>query len=66
MARRFVCWATPEQVFNAVWKTPFGDMTAVGVYVQRLRRKIEEDPANPKYIKTIFGLGYQFSMESNE
>lgn len=58
--------ATPEQVFNAVWKTPFGDMTAVGVYVQRLRRKIEEDPANPKYIKTIFGLGYQFSMESNE
>ena len=58
--------APPEQVFNAVWKTPFGDMTAVGVYVQRLRRKIEEDPANPKYIKTIFGLGYQFSMESNE
>lgn len=58
--------ARPEQVFNAVWKTPFGDMTAVGVYVQRLRRKIEEDPANPKYIKTIFGLGYQFSMESNE
>lgn len=41
-------------------------MTAVGVYVQRLRRKIEEDPANPKYIKTIFGLGYQFSMENNE
>lgn len=58
--------ATPEQVFNAVWKTPFGDMTAVGVYVQRLRRKIEEDPANPKYIKTVFGLGYQFSMENNE
>ncbi|MDO5774287.1 MAG: response regulator transcription factor [Spirochaetales bacterium] len=58
--------ATPEQVFNAVWKTPFGDMTAVGVYVQRLRRKIEEDPAKPKYIKTVFGLGYQFSMESNE
>lgn len=47
-------------------ENPFGDMTAVGVYVQRLRRKIEEDPANPKYIKTIFGLGYQFSMESNE
>lgn len=57
---------TPEQVFNAVWKTPFGDMTAVGVYVQRLRRKIEKDPANPKYIKTVFGMGYQFSMESNE
>ena len=58
--------ATPEQVFNAVWKTQFGDMTAVGVYIQRLRRKIEDDPANPKYIKTVFGMGYQFNLESNE
>lgn len=58
--------ATPEQVFYAVWKTQFGDMTAVGVYIQRLRRKIEDDPANPKYIRTVFGMGYQFNLENNE
>ncbi len=54
---------TPEQVFNTVWKSAYGDMTAVGVYVQRLRRKIEEDPASPKFIKTMFGKGYKFNLD---
>ncbi|MGN0729087.1 response regulator transcription factor [Treponema sp.] len=56
--------ASPEQIFSAVWKNQFGDMTAVGVYVQRLRKKIEDNPANPKYIKTVFGMGYQLCMDS--
>ena len=52
---------TPEQIYNAVWKTQFGDMTAVGVYIQRLRKKIEDDPSMPKHIVTMFGMGYKFN-----
>ncbi len=51
---------TPEEIYSHVWKTCFGDMTAVAVYVQRLRKKIESDPSSPEYIKTEFGRGYQF------
>ena len=50
----------PEKIYNEVWKAQYGDITAVAVYVQRLRKKIEEDPSSPKYIKTIFGMGYKF------
>ncbi|MBE6354162.1 response regulator transcription factor [Treponema sp.] len=50
----------PESIYNHVWKNSYGDLTAVAVYIQRLRKKIEEDPANPKYINTMFGMGYRF------
>ena len=53
--------STPEQIYNAVWKTQFGDMTAVGVYIQRLRKKIEDNPSMPKHIVTMFGMGYKFN-----
>lgn len=52
---------SPAQIYENVWKTKFGDITAVAVYIQRLRKKIENDPANPVFIKTIFGQGYSFS-----
>ena len=54
---------SPEQIFNDVWKVQYGDITAVAVYVQRLRKKLEADPANAKYIKTEFGKGYIFNKE---
>jgi DNA-binding response OmpR family regulator len=50
----------PEKIYGDVWKLQYGDITAVAVYVQRLRKKIEKDPANPVYLKTVFGLGYRF------
>ena len=51
---------SPETVYNSVWKTQYGDITAVAVYIQRLRKKIEEDPAKPRFITTMFGMGYKF------
>ena len=50
----------PEKIYREVWKALYGDITAVAVYVQLLRKKIEEDPSSPKYIKTVFGMGYKF------
>ncbi len=51
----------PDTLFKSVWKVEFGDITAVAVYVQRLRKKIEKDPSNPQYIQTAFGKGYIFN-----
>lgn len=50
----------PEKIYKDVWKSEFGDVTAVAVYIQRLRKKIEEDFSTPKYLKTEFGMGYKF------
>ena len=51
---------SPEVIYNNVWKTQYGDITAVAVYIQRLRKKIEDDPSRPRYITTMFGMGYRF------
>lgn len=49
----------PEALYRSVWKNEFGDLTAVAVYIQRLRRKLEDDPAHPKLIETVPGQGYR-------
>lgn len=54
---------SPEEIYAAVWKVKFGDLTAVAVYIQRLRKKIEKDPNHCEYIKTEFGKGYIFNNE---
>ena len=54
---------SPETIYQNVWKVEYGDITAVAVYIQRLRKKIEDNPADCKYIKTEFGNGYIFSGE---
>ncbi|WP_294429510.1 response regulator transcription factor [uncultured Treponema sp.] len=51
---------SPEKIYREVWGTDFGDVTAVAVYIQRLRKKIESNPAEPRFIKTVFGMGYIF------
>ena len=47
-----------EELYERVWGSSYGDLTTVSVHIQRLRKKIEEDPANPRYIKTAYGSGY--------
>jgi DNA-binding response OmpR family regulator len=54
---------TPDEIYRGVWGEIFGDLTAVAVYVGRIRKKIEEDPANPAYLQTIHGRGYRFNPE---
>jgi two-component system response regulator RegX3 len=51
-----------EAIYAGVWKDKFGDLTTVAVYIQRLRKKIEEDPASPVYIETVHGMGYKFNI----
>jgi DNA-binding response OmpR family regulator len=48
-----------EQLFELVWGS-YGDRSAVSVYVSRLRDKIEDDAADPRYIVTVWGAGYRF------
>jgi len=59
-------YAKPEVIHKDVWKNEFGDLTVVAVYIQRLRRKIEDDPSSPIYLKTSFGRGYGFCFPDAE
>ncbi len=52
---------TPESIYKEVWGNTYGDLSAVAVYIQRLRKKIEQDSANPTFIETVFGMGYRFN-----
>jgi DNA-binding response OmpR family regulator len=53
---------TRDQLFERLWGD-FGDRHTVTVHVGRLREKIEEDPAHPRYIVTVWGVGYRFEGE---
>lgn len=48
-----------EQLFERFWGE-FGDRHSLTVHIGRIREKIEEDPAKPRYIVTVWGVGYRF------
>ena len=53
---------SPKEIYSLVWKeAPIGNEGTVAVHIRHLREKIEIDPANPRYIKVIFGQGYCMS-----
>lgn len=52
---------SPEKIYTDVWKVDYGDITAVSVYIRRLRIKLDGNSENSKYIKTNFGEGYIFN-----
>lgn len=55
---------TRDQLLNAVWNYDYvGDSRIVDVHISHLREKIEQDTKQPKYIKTVRGLGYKFEAE---
>ena len=49
-----------EDLMREVWGWDFGDLSTVTVHVRRLRGKIEDDPARPRLIQTVWGVGYRF------
>ncbi|MFN8594407.1 MAG: response regulator transcription factor [Thermomicrobiales bacterium] len=51
-----------EELFERLWG-PFGDRHTVTVHVARVREKIEEDPADPRLLVTVRGMGYRFEGE---
>ncbi len=55
---------TKAQIYSFVWKEEYyGDENVINVHMRRVREKIEDDPSNPKYIKTLWGIGYK--LEGN-
>lgn len=50
---------THDQLFERFWGD-YGDRHTVAVHIGRIRQKIEEDAANPKYVVTVWGVGYRF------
>lgn len=52
---------TREQLMDQVWDYTYaGDFSTVTVHVKRLREKVEPDPVRPRFIKTVWGVGYKF------
>ena len=48
-----------DRLFDLCWES-FGDRSTVTTHIRRLREKIEEDPAHPRYLVTVWGVGYRF------
>jgi len=51
-----------SHIFDTIWGDEFcGDTATVAVHIQKIRKKIEKDPANPEFIETLWGTGYRFN-----
>ncbi|EOI7621091.1 winged helix-turn-helix domain-containing protein, partial [Bacillus cytotoxicus] len=58
---------TKTQLFRNVWDSNYiEDDNTVMVHIRKLRKKIEADPSNPKFIQTVWGIGYKFVGEKCE
>ena len=52
-----------EQIYDKIWgEDLYGDIKTVAVHIKRLREKIEKNPSEPVYIKTVWGTGYKFTV----
>ena len=51
-----------DMIYSVIWGETIIDENAIMVYVNRLRQKIEDDPSTPKYLITVRGLGYRFTV----
>ena len=52
-----------EQIYANVWNDGEIDNNLIMVYISYLRNKIEDDSKKPRYLKTVWGIGYTFSPE---
>ena len=54
-----------DEIFQKVWEDSFAGDNTLNVHIRHLREKIEENPKEPCYIKTIWGTGYIFEVNEN-
>ncbi len=55
-----------EQIYEKVWGYDYyGGLRTVDVHITRLRNKVEVNPSNPKYLVTVWGVGYKFAAPDN-
>ncbi len=52
-----------EELLEHVWGWTYGDTSTVTVHIRRLREKVEEDPASPRHLQTVWGVGYRFEAD---
>lgn len=53
-----------EKIFNSVWgEESLGEISTLTVHIRWLREKIENDPSHPRFIQTVWGVGYRFEVE---
>ena len=51
---------SPKEIYQLVWKDiPFGSENTVAVHIRHLREKLEITPAEPRYLKVVWGQGYK-------
>ena len=51
---------SPKEIYRKVWKdAPFGSENTVAVHIRHLREKLDIDPAEPRYLKVVWGQGYK-------
>ncbi len=51
---------SPKEIYRRVWKdAPYGSENTVAVHIRHLREKLEYDPAEPRYLKVVWGQGYK-------
>ncbi|MBN1699430.1 MAG: response regulator transcription factor [Spirochaetales bacterium] len=55
---------TANEIYEHVWNRKYGELATVAIHIQRLRRKIEDDPSQPVYIQNIYGAGYFFNEKA--
>lgn len=49
-----------DQIYEHVWQDPFMESkNTVMVHIRKLREKLEADPQKPRYIQTVWGIGYK-------
>jgi two-component system, OmpR family, response regulator ResD len=51
---------TRAELLEQVWGWSFGDLSTITVYVRRLRDKVEQEPASPAQLQTVWGVGYRW------
>ena len=57
---------SPDEIYHKVWGREYGDLSTVAVHIQRVRKKIEDNPSDPRWVRTAHGRGYFFDSGDSE